>query len=165
MGEKENVVSFNTALDVKYHHYILDFLSGIDMENSMVYLPVTIHDPCVTQEEYIEYLYNYLSAELSYLIDEVAHSDPKLWKRHHDLLKTQVDDKQGIIRFCIRLSGETADDIEIHELVTVWDSTANCYVLIQYNFNHESLVSVATFDYLNPEIDTGFESPITIVKG
>jgi ABC-type glutathione transport system ATPase component len=52
MGEKENVVSFNTALDVKYHRYILDFLSGIDMENSMAYLPVTIHDPCITQEEY-----------------------------------------------------------------------------------------------------------------
>lgn len=164
MGALENVVSFNTALDVKYHRYILDFLSSIDMENSMAYLPVTIHDPCVTQEEYVEYLFTYLSEEVNLLIDEVAHSDPKLWKRHYDLLKDQVESKHGIIRFCIRLSGETADDIEIHELVTVWDTFANCYVLTQYNFNHESLVSVATYDYLNPEIDTGFESPMTIIK-
>ncbi len=164
MGEQENVVSFSTALDVKHHRFILDFLTKIDLENSMAYLPITIHDPCISQEEYVVYLYNYIEAELSYLIDEIVHSDPKIWKRHYQMLQEQINDKHQLIRFCIRLSGDTPDDVEIHEVVLIWDHFSNSYVMTQYNFNHESLVSIATFDYLNPEIDTSFESPVTLVK-
>lgn len=164
MGEQENVVQFTTALDVKHHRFILDFLSGIDLENSMAYLPVTIHDPCISQDEYVNYLHNYIEAELTYLIDEVAHSDPRIWKHHYQLLQEQIKDKNGIIRFCLRLSGDTPDEMEIHEIVLIWDHHSSNYVLTQYNYNHESLVSVATYDYLNPEIDTGFESPMTIIK-
>lgn len=168
MNKEDNVVSFNTGLDVRNHREVLDFLEQIDVENSMAYLPITIHDPNIDQEDYVEYLYHYVQDEVDYLFSEIAESDPKLWKRAAESLRDQFESQQSIIRFVIALSTfnkEIGDyESDIHELVVIFDRTVERYVLIAYNFNHCSLVGIATNDYLNPEIEGMGEIPITVIK-
>lgn len=152
----QNIVAFNTCLDVHNHRYILDFLNQISVENSMAFLPVTIHDPNFTQEEYIEYLFNYVDGELNYLIQTVAESDPKLWKYAAESLKEQIKNSSNLIRFVITLTSVDEHGLplqELHELVCMWDTESDSYVLINYAFNHDSLVSLATNEFLYPEID------------
>lgn len=168
MSKEDNVVSFNTGLDVRSHREVLDFLAGIDVENSMAYLPMTIHDPNIDQEDYVEYLYGYVQDELDYLIAEIAASDPKLWKRAAESLREQMDKSKHLIRFVITLSSKNEEtgayESELHELVLVWDHHCERYVIIGYNYDHVPLVGIATHDYLFPEIEGLNEIPITEVR-
>lgn len=154
MSDSNNVVSFNTGIDIRNHREVLEFLANIDLDSSMAYLPVTIHDECVSQEEYIEYLHAYIQEELDYMISEIAESDPKLWKRAAESLRDQRT-YSTLIRFVITLTS-LEEGSDVHELVLMKDPLTETYVLIQYFFNHESLVSVATNEFLDPEFE-GFE--------
>lgn len=158
--EKENIVPFGMGVDLRDHRFILDFLNKIDVVGSMAYLPITIHDECTVQEDYVEYLYGFISDELALLIDVVAESDPKEWKRAAESLREQLDKSPNLIRFVILIRG-TED--ELHELVLVWDAVLEAYAIIAYNFNNDSLVALATTEYLYPDIE-GFqpEDPVVI---
>lgn len=163
MSKEDNIVSFNTGLDVRNHRAVLDFLAQINVENSMAYLPMTIHDPNVDQDDYVEYIYGYVRDELDYLISEIAESDPKLWKRAAESLQEQMEKSKHLIRFTIALTSFNSDvgdmETEVHELVLIWDTTSEAYVMINYAYNHNSLVSIATNEFLNPFIE-GLDEPV-----
>lgn len=152
-SEKENIVSFGAGVDLRDHRFILDFLNKIDVEGSMAYLPITIHDDSTDQEDYVEYLYEYVLDELSFLIGEIAESDPKQWNRPAAALREQLNTSPQLIRFIVLLQGK---ENELHELVLVRDVSLEAYVIVAYNFNNESLVTMATEDYLHPDIE-GFQ--------
>lgn len=168
MSKEDNVVSFNTGLDVRNHRLILDFLAKINVENSMAYLPMTIHDPNVEQEEYVEYLYNYVRDEVDCLIADIAETDPKLWTRAAESLKEQLEKSKHLIRFVVALTSFNSDigdvETEVHELVLIWDTISEAYVLINYAYNHNCLVSIATNEYLDPFIEGFVEQVVTEIR-
>ncbi len=159
VNEKENVVSFGVGVELREHKFILDFLSKIDLVGSMAYLPITIHDASTSQEDYVEYLYRFIESEFAFLQETIVESNPKAWKYAAASLREQLAKSPNLIRFTILLSGEES---ELHELVMIWDSVLEAYTLIAYNFNNDSLVALATTEYLNPEIE-GFQPTEPIV--
>jgi len=160
VNEKENVVSFGVGVELREHKFILDFMNKIDLVGSMAYLPITVHDPSTSQEDYVEYLYRFVEGEFQYLQETIAESDPRAWKYAAASLREQLVKSPNLIRFVVLLSGEES---ELHELVMIWDVVLEAYVLIAYNFNNDSLIALATTEYLNPEIE-GFQpvEPVVI---
>ncbi len=159
LNENQNVVSFDSGIELREHKFILDFLGKVDLVGSMAYLPITIHDASTDQEDYVGYLYNFIEGEFVYLQETIAESDPKAWKYAAASLREQLEKSPNLIRFTILLTGE---ETELHELVMIWDSVLETYVLIAYNFNNDSLVAMATAEYLHPEIE-GFQPTEPIV--
>lgn len=159
MNKEDNVVSFGVGTDLRDQKFILDFLSAVDLTGSMAYLPITIHDESTDQEDYVAYLYGFIEGEFRYLLDTITESDPRAWKNAAASLKEQLEKSPNLIRFTVLLTGE---ECELHELVMIYDAVLESYVLIAYNFNNDSLVAMATSEYLNPEID-GFKQELPVV--
>lgn len=158
MGEQVhgNVVSFNSVNDVHNQRKVLDFISALDIENSMAFLPVTLHHDTFEQGEYVEYIYEYVKDEIDYLLSELVAADPKKFKSLAESLNEQLVRSKYLIRLNFKLSFINSDnttETEIHELICMWDEPSQSYVVIGYNFNHDSLISIATIDYLDPEFD------------
>lgn len=158
VNQKENIVSFGVGTDLREHKFILDFLGAVDLTGSMAYLPITIHDESTDQEDYVGYLYKFIEGEFRYLMDTIVESDPRAWKNAAASLREQLSKSPNLIRFTVLLTGE---ETELHELVMIYDTVLEAYVLIAYNFNNDSLVAMATSEYLHPELD-GFEPVLPV---
>ncbi len=144
------IINFKTSPKTDARKYVLDFLANIDLVNSMEALIIGIEQETNDLITYSQYIHDTIEDELNYLSSIVASNPPEQWVQLRDSIDSQIRDNHNFIRFLIMVrtvndSNELVDN-EYHELILI--AKEDKFLLINYNLDQTSLVSIMTADYL-----------------
>lgn len=129
---------------------VFDILDKIDLDKSIVHLPMTILDDRINSQDYANYVYDYINCMLVEVMEELDLLES------NDFLKLvkEIDAQRAVgdvIRILVILSYQNQDNDEtkeVHEMVLKYDDLAKTYTILSYNYNLQSLVVIATDRYL-----------------
>lgn len=130
--------------------FVFDILDKIDLEKSIVHLPMTILDERINSQDYANYVYDYINCMLVEVMEELD----LLESNDFIQLVKEIEAQRAVgdvIRVLVILSYQNPDQVEtkeVHEMVLKYDDSTKTYGLLSYNYNLQSLVVIATERYL-----------------
>lgn len=151
--------SSNQKLNPK--SFVFDILDKIDLEKSIVHLPMTLVDDSINNKDYSNYIYDFVNCMLVEVMEELDLLEPVDFIQLVKEIEAQraVGDILRILVTLTYIDPANNESVDIHEMVLKYDVYTKTYLILSYNYNYQSLVVIATEKYLE---ETSFQDVVEI---